>query len=659
MVPNIGMTFNGLESAKEFYESYALRVGFSVRIGQHKKVDGVVLYKLFLCANEGFWEDKGERGLESGSEKRSYEKRITRCGCEAKLVIKLVDGDKYVITGFEQGHTHAFVSPDKRHLIRSNRKLTLSGRNTLLTCHKASIGTSQAYRYLRVGVGGFENVGFTKRDLQNYHSALRVLIKSSDALMFVDQLSRKSLANPGFYFDYVVDDKGRLIHVFWADAICRKNYAHFGDLVSFDSTYSTNEYGMVFTPFTGVNHHKSSVLFGATMLSDETMESYMWLFHTFLKAMGGVAPKLIITDEAASMKAAIREVLTTTIHRLCMWHILMKVCEKVGPILKEDEKFKARLSSCVWSSETPLEFEDEWSCIIYEYGLEDNEWFSTKFDQRRSWVPAYFSDIPLLGLLRTTSRSESADSFFSRLIGWKLALVEFWLRLDAALEEQRHKELEEDNITLHTIRNLKTEWVIEKHASEFFTLGVGIFRPNRRTEPKRPRPRPKRPRPRNSVIYSVPALKRPNLFRLLGSVNRINRNDRNFGPIDLGSPISPLKQTLEVILTLLPVQPPPPAPPRRRLLLQPPPHRRLLQPPPRRRRRLCPPPRCRRLRPPLRRGPPPPSTVRPPPPSSTAPRPPPSTARSKFFRSKLSSKISVRPRPKKPRPNLPVLSFFG
>lgn len=419
----------------------------------------MVLYKLFLCANEGFREDKGERGLESGSEKRSYEKRITRCGCEAKLVIKLVDGDKYVITGFEQGHTHAFVSPDKRHLIRSNRKLTLSGRNTLLTCHKASIGTSQAYRYLRVGVGGFENVGFTKRDLQNYHSALRVLIKSSDALMFVDQLSRKSLANPDFYFDYVVDDKGRLIHVFWADAICRKSYAHFGDLVSFDSTYSTNEYGMVFTPFTGVNHHKSSVLFGATMLSDETMESYMWLFHTFLKAMGGVAPKLIITDEAASMKAAIREVLTTTIHRLCMWHILMVVCEKVGPILKEDEKFKARLSSCVWSSETPLEFEDEWSCIIYEYGLEDNEWFSTKFDQRRSWVPAYFSDIPLLGLLRTTSRSESADSFFSRLIGWKLALVEFWLRFDAALEEQRHKELEEDNITLHTIRNLKTEWV--------------------------------------------------------------------------------------------------------------------------------------------------------------------------------------------------------
>ncbi|KAF2945238.1 hypothetical protein DAI22_02g203400 [Oryza sativa Japonica Group] len=46
------MTFTDVESAKEFYECYAHRVGFSIRIGQHKKVDGVVLYKCFLCANK-------------------------------------------------------------------------------------------------------------------------------------------------------------------------------------------------------------------------------------------------------------------------------------------------------------------------------------------------------------------------------------------------------------------------------------------------------------------------------------------------------------------------------------------------------------------------------------------------------------------------------
>jgi hypothetical protein len=120
------------------------------------------------------------------SEKR-YEKRITRCGCEAMLVIKRTDYCKYTVIRFEEDHTHALVTPSKQQFIRSNRKVTLHAKHTLFTCHKASIGTSQAYRYLRVGAGGFENVGFLKRDLQNYHSALRVLIKSSDAQVFVDQ----------------------------------------------------------------------------------------------------------------------------------------------------------------------------------------------------------------------------------------------------------------------------------------------------------------------------------------------------------------------------------------------------------------------------------------------------------------------------------------
>jgi len=129
-----------------------------------------------------------------------------------------------------------------------------------------------------------------------------------------------------------------------------------------------------------------------------------------------------------------------------MWHILQKVPEKVGPDLKEDDDFHASLSLCVWSSETLEEFEDRWARIIIQYGLKDHEWFAGRFDIRSSWVPAYFRDIPLSGLLRTTSRSESANSYFSRFIGFKHALVEFWLRFDTALEDQWHKELEADNV---------------------------------------------------------------------------------------------------------------------------------------------------------------------------------------------------------------------
>lgn len=90
----------------------------------------------------------------------------------------------------------------------------------------------------------------------------------------------------------------------------------------------------------------------------------------------------------ASIKVAIEQFLTTTVHMLRMWNILMKVLDKVGPELKEDEEFHKLLSCCVWSSETPTEFEDRWERIMSKYGLQGNEWFTKNFEQRKSWVPA-------------------------------------------------------------------------------------------------------------------------------------------------------------------------------------------------------------------------------------------------------------------------------
>lgn len=35
--PAVGMTFEDIESAIEFYEAYAAHIGFPVRVGQHKQ----------------------------------------------------------------------------------------------------------------------------------------------------------------------------------------------------------------------------------------------------------------------------------------------------------------------------------------------------------------------------------------------------------------------------------------------------------------------------------------------------------------------------------------------------------------------------------------------------------------------------------------------
>ena len=83
--------------------------------------------------------------------------------------------------------------------------------------------------------------------------------------------------------------------------------------------------------------------------------------------------------------------------------------------------------------------------MISEFGLEENTWFARRYEIRDSWIPAYFRGVFLGETLRTTSRSESANSFFNHFIGYKHALVEFWIRIGTALEEQRQNELKADH----------------------------------------------------------------------------------------------------------------------------------------------------------------------------------------------------------------------
>jgi hypothetical protein len=178
---------------------------------------------------------------------------------------------------------------------------------------------------------------------------------------------------------------------------------------------------------------------------------------------------LIITDEDASMRVAIIAVFPNSIHRLCMWHIMKKLHEKIGPHLLEEDEFWQEVNRCVWGSETIEEFESKWKAILEKYNLENNEWLQRRYEIRKSWIPVYFIDIWLGGILRTTSRSKSANSFFNRFIGRKLALVKFWIRFDTALKCQRQEELMDDNTSQYSDPTLFTSWEIEKHGG-FFTL---------------------------------------------------------------------------------------------------------------------------------------------------------------------------------------------
>ena len=70
-----------------------------------------------------------------------------------------------------------------------------------------------------------------------------------------------------FFFKYLVDEHGHLKGLFWADSQSRLDYEAFGDVIVFDSTYRTNKYNLPFVPFVGLNHHRSTVIFGCGIIS--------------------------------------------------------------------------------------------------------------------------------------------------------------------------------------------------------------------------------------------------------------------------------------------------------------------------------------------------------------------------------------------------------
>jgi len=114
--------------------------------------------------------------------------------------------------------------------------------------------------------------------------------------MFIDVLKNKNEVNPSFFFDYQVDEDNRLKNVLWSDSLSKRSCAIFGDILPFDTTHKTNQYSMVFAPFTGLNHHRQLICFGASLLSDGKVESFQWLFNSFLVAMGSHMSKIAITD---------------------------------------------------------------------------------------------------------------------------------------------------------------------------------------------------------------------------------------------------------------------------------------------------------------------------------------------------------------------------
>ncbi|KAJ0462986.1 putative transcription factor FAR family [Helianthus annuus] len=410
-----------------------------------------------------------------GADKKLNDRRrrpSKRTGCKAHIRMSLTPKNTYRISHVFEEHNHSFVDEEDYHLLASSRKLTFTEEQLLSDFSEMNIGPVRAFNLMRKIRGGFDKVGVTSTDCKNFKRDINLFIGEFDVDMAVQRLMKKKLYLPNFSCEFYCDEKGSLAGLFWADEEMKLNYEVFGDVMSFDATFRTNRYDLVFVPFTGIDNHHHNVMFAGSLLASETAESYKWLLQSFLKAFG-VAPKVVVTDQDAAMKIAIRDVFPDTRHRLCMWHIMIKVSEKVGTELSQDEVFKEDICAVVWTDALePAQFETQWCDLMIKYNLTSNSWLSDMYNLRSDWIPAYYRHEHMSGLMRTTSRSESENHFFGQLTNTKLSLVEFLSHFDTAMESQRFKRSKRDHDTRYTQPAMKTNYELELEAVKIYTRGI-------------------------------------------------------------------------------------------------------------------------------------------------------------------------------------------
>ncbi|XP_042009035.1 protein FAR1-RELATED SEQUENCE 5-like [Salvia splendens] len=356
--PQIGMKFASIDDAFEFYNQYAREAGFSARISNSKKNKmNEVVWKQFVCFKAGQTDEVHSKNrASSGGPIKKRARGEVRTDCKAKIsIVKQQTGPYWSISLFSEGHNHGLSTPSKVHLLRSHRSVSAAKRVLTQQFSEANIPTFQQMQLMEIEHGGPESVSCTERDIRNLERDMRDEQKGIDAETLVEFFTSKREKNSSFFFDYETDLDNRFKRCFWADHKSRSVYSVFGDVVVFDATYNTNKYGMIFTPFVGVNHHHQTIVFGCGFLSDEKTESYLWLLNKFMEAMPTSAPKPIITDQDPTMTKALAQVLPKTVHRYCLWHILNKFPEKISAVTFR-EQYQI-IKNVIKNSTSPEEFE--------------------------------------------------------------------------------------------------------------------------------------------------------------------------------------------------------------------------------------------------------------------------------------------------------------
>ena len=268
----LGLEFDNLEDAWKFLVNYGRSKGFGVRkhYPSKNKKDGCITSYIYVCCKEGM------RKPDKRDFKTNNPRPETRTGCATRMKVKRV-GEGYRVVDFIDHHNHPLHPPETIHLLPCQRKITDCQAYDLEMAEQAGIQQKASFDLMSKYVGGRENLGYTREDAKNYlNSKRRRDMAYGEAGILLQYFQQQLIDNPSFFHACQMDLEEQITNIFWADARMLFDYHCFGDVISLDTTYCTNGDHRPLAIFSGFNHYRGGVIFGAALLYDETIESFKW-----------------------------------------------------------------------------------------------------------------------------------------------------------------------------------------------------------------------------------------------------------------------------------------------------------------------------------------------------------------------------------------------
>ncbi|GJW77434.1 FAR1-related sequence 5-like protein [Tanacetum coccineum] len=322
--------------------------------------------------------------------------------------------ESYMVLDFVENHNHPLMNLNNMDLSKARRQLHFDDYIFIHRASLSNLGPTRAHRLKVALVDGYDKVRSTSTDYCNLKRCVTSFIGDRDAQM----------------------------------------------------------YGCKFVPFTRIDNHQKCVTFGAALLSDETTKSFCWMLEAFLKTHKK-QPPFAVTNQDSTLRNVVVKMFPDSHHRLCMWHITEKLPGKVLGDLAANTNFRKDFHKLVWNVYIgPEVFKQRWDDMISRYNLHENKWMSDMYSIRERWVPSYFKEMPMCGLMKTTSRSESSNSFFQVYSHEGNTLVQFMLCFESAMEKQRYTQRVLDNASNGSTLSIFTELPIEKHACAVYTPSI-------------------------------------------------------------------------------------------------------------------------------------------------------------------------------------------